>query len=213
MIPIRSASASASSRYWVVRKTVIPSSWASLATSSHSAARLWGSRPVVGSSRNRIRGSCTSAMARSNRRFIPPEYPPTRRSAASVEAHALEQRLGALPALPGRDPLEGRLQHQVLAAGEDHVQRGLLERGADRCADLRALAHDVESAHGCVPAGRRQQRREHQHGGRLAGAVRSQEAVDLAGLHGQVDPVDRPRPLAELADELLYLDGGVGSGH
>jgi hypothetical protein len=29
--------------------------------------------PVVGSSRKRIRGRCTSASARSRRRFIPPE--------------------------------------------------------------------------------------------------------------------------------------------
>ena len=73
MIPTRSASTSASSRYWVVRKTVMPSSRASRATSSHSAVRLCGSRPVVGSSRNRIRGRCTSASARSSRRFMPPE--------------------------------------------------------------------------------------------------------------------------------------------
>ena len=42
-------------------------------TSSHSALRLCGSRPVVGSSRNRMRGRCTSASARSSRRFMPPE--------------------------------------------------------------------------------------------------------------------------------------------
>ena len=38
-----------------------------------SAARLCGSSPVVGSSRKRIRGRCTSASARSSRRFMPPE--------------------------------------------------------------------------------------------------------------------------------------------
>ena len=73
MIPTRSARASASSRYWVVRKTVTPSSRASLATSSQSALRLWTSSPVVGSSRKRIVGLCASARARSSRRFIPPE--------------------------------------------------------------------------------------------------------------------------------------------
>ena len=54
MIPTRSASTSASSRYCVVRKTVTPSSRARRATSSHSAVRLCGSRPVVGSSRKRM---------------------------------------------------------------------------------------------------------------------------------------------------------------
>jgi hypothetical protein len=35
--------------------------------------RLWGSSPVVGSSRKSIRGRCTSASARSSLLFIPPE--------------------------------------------------------------------------------------------------------------------------------------------
>ncbi len=84
MIPTRLASTSASSRYCVVRKTVTPSSCASRPTSFHSALRLCGSSPVVGSSRKRIRGSCTSASARSRRRFIPPEYVRILRSPASV---------------------------------------------------------------------------------------------------------------------------------
>ena len=73
MIPTRSARTSASSRYCVVRNTVTPSSRARRATSSQSAVRLCGSRPVVGSSRKRTRGRWTSASARSSRRFIPPE--------------------------------------------------------------------------------------------------------------------------------------------
>ena len=72
MMPTRSASTSASSRYCVVRNTVTPSP-ARRRTSSHSAARLCGSRPVVGSSRNSSRGRCTSASPRSSLRFIPPE--------------------------------------------------------------------------------------------------------------------------------------------
>ena len=73
MIPTRSERTSASSRYWVVRKTVTPSSFASRPTSRQSALRLCGSRPVVGSSRKRMRGRCASASARSRRRFMPPE--------------------------------------------------------------------------------------------------------------------------------------------
>src|SRR4029079_18982265 len=73
MIPTRLASTSASSRYWVVRKTVTPSSVARRRTSSQSALRLCTSRPVVGSSRKRICGEWTSASARSSRRFIQPE--------------------------------------------------------------------------------------------------------------------------------------------
>ena len=73
MIPTRSASTSASSRYCVVRNTVTLSSRASRATSSQRAVRLCGSRPVVGSSRKRMLGRWTSASARSRRRFMPPE--------------------------------------------------------------------------------------------------------------------------------------------
>ena len=42
-------------------------------TSRHRAARLVVSRPVVGSSRKRTCGRCTSASARSRRRRMPPE--------------------------------------------------------------------------------------------------------------------------------------------
>ena len=80
---MRSASWSASSKYWVVNITVVPSLFRRR-TSSHSEIRLIGSRPVVGSSRNNTVGWWMSARARSKRLRIPPEYVPTRRSAAAV---------------------------------------------------------------------------------------------------------------------------------
>src|ERR1039458_5233497 len=46
--------------------------------SSQSWRRACGSRPVVGSSRNRKSGSPTSAQASASRCFCPPERPPTR---------------------------------------------------------------------------------------------------------------------------------------
>ena len=57
-------------------------------------------------------------------------------------------------------------------------------------AHLRALLDDVVAGDARRAGGRRQQRRQHVHGRRLAGAVRAEEAVDLAGRDGQVDPVD-----------------------
>ena len=116
---------------------------------------------------------------------------------------ALEQLLRAPRALGLGHALQRRLQHEVLAPGEDRVERGLLQRGADRGAHLRALADDVVAADARASAGRRQQRRQHQHGRRLAGAVGPEEAVDLAGRDRQVDAVDRARALAELAHEPL----------
>ena len=100
----------------------------------------------------------------------------------------------------------------MLAAGEDRVERRLLERGADRRAHLGALADDVVAADAGAAAGRGQQRRQHQHGGRLAGAVGAEEAVDLARRDGQVDPVDRSRSLPELADEVLSTSIGAVLG-
>src|SRR5689334_12431175 len=71
-IAIRSASFSASSRYWVVKNTVVPlcaRSWITF----HTSIRPSGSRPVVGSSRKMIRGSPMRLMAMSSRRRMPPE--------------------------------------------------------------------------------------------------------------------------------------------
>ena len=101
----------------------------------------------------------------------------------------------------------------MLAAGEQRVERGLLERGADRRAHRGALAHDVVARHARRARGGRQQRREHQHGRRLAGAVGAEEAVDLAGLDAQVDAVDGARPVLELADEAFDLDPVLAIRH
>jgi len=110
---------------------------------------------------------------------------------------------------PADRPCRVHLEHQVLAAREDRVKRGLLERRADRRADLAALAHDCRS---------RQRSRAHCVGGssvvrirdgrRLTGAVGSEEAVDLTGCDtARSIPSTARGPLLELADELLDLDG------
>ena len=67
-----SANWSASSKYWVVKKTVDP--WA---TNAWIACHIWilvlGSKPVVGSSKNKIFGRPTKLTAKSKRRRMPPE--------------------------------------------------------------------------------------------------------------------------------------------
>ena len=141
MIPTRSASTSASSRYCVVRKTVTPVLAASRATSSQSAVRLWMSSPVVGSSRKRI-----ARPVDEREREVEPALHPAgvaaylavgglrraRRASSSSSAPA--------PPLVTGAALERRLKPQVLAAGQQRVERRLLERGADRRTHLRALA-------------------------------------------------------------------------
>ena len=207
MIPMRSASTSASSRYCVVRKTVTPLSVASRWTSSHSALRLCTSRPVVGSSRNRMRGPVDE-----RERQVEPAL-----HAARVAAHLAVGGLREPDALSSsserraprapRHAVQGGLEPHVLGAGQERVERGLLERGADRGAHLGALLDDVVPATRARARGGREQRGEHVDGRGLARAVRAEEAVHLAGLHAQVDAVDRARALLELPDEVRRLDG------
>src|ERR1700686_4587706 len=55
---------------------------------SQSWRRLWGSSPVVGSSRNKMRGLPTRAVATGRRCFWPPESLPTQASAFSVSSNS-----------------------------------------------------------------------------------------------------------------------------
>ena len=76
-------------------------------------------------------GRWTSASARSRRRFIPPEYASHLPVGGVGEPDALEQLVWRGLRSPLRDRLQHRLQPQVVAAGEQRVERRLLERGAD----------------------------------------------------------------------------------
>ena len=141
---ISSASSSASSRYCVVRSSVLPSrTW--LRMTSHIASRLRGSSPVVGSSRNRSLGC-----------------PIERRGEVEAAAHAAGVRLrDPVGGVLEREPLEELVrpagdasarrqlvepaEHpEVLAAGEVLVDRGVLPREADQLADRLRVARDVE---------------------------------------------------------------------
>ena len=155
-----------------------------------------------------MRGSCTSASARSSRRFMPPGVAAHLAVGGLREADAGQQLAGAALALRAADAVQRGLEPHVLGAGEEGVERRLLEGGADRGAHRGALAHYVMPAHPRRARGGRQQRGEHVDRRGLARAVGSEEAVDLAGLHPQVDPVDRARPLLELPDEVRCFDRG-----
>ncbi len=79
----RCASRSASSRYCVVSRSVVPSPTRS-SIRPQSSIRERGSRPVLGSSMISTSGRPTRLAPRSRRRRMPPEYVRTRRSAASL---------------------------------------------------------------------------------------------------------------------------------
>ncbi len=109
MMPTRSASASASSRYCVVRKTVMPSSRARRATSSHSAVRLCRSRPVVGSSRKRIRGRVDEREGQVEASLHAARVAADPAIGRLGQPDALEQLVRRARALCLRKPLERRL--------------------------------------------------------------------------------------------------------
>ena len=140
---------------------------------------------------------------------MPPEYVPIRRSAASVSptrsSSAFERRSPS-----ARDAVQRGLQVHQLAAGHERVERRLLERDADRAAHRRGVAHDVVAGDDRLAAGRPQQRRQHPDGRRLAGAVRSEEGVDLALGDLEVDAGDGHHSSLEVALEPLDLDRSHG---
>ena len=211
MIPTRSASTSASSRYCVVRNTVTPSSRASRATSSQSAVRLCGSSPVVGSSRKSTRGRWTSASARSSRRFIPPGVAADLAVGRLGEPDAVEELLRRGAALGRGSPWSivcRRRWSRPVSSGSSAASCSAAPITPRTFGPSRTTSKPATCA---VPGRRRQQRRQHQHRRRLAGAVRPEEAVDLARLDAEVDPVDRARALLELADEALDDDAVVAA--
>ena len=128
------------------------------------------------------------------------------------EGEALEQLVDTGPddlrALTGQSPD----QSQVLPTGELLVDRRVLAGEADVGPDLACLPHDVEPEHLGTAGVGADDRREDSDGRGLAGAVRTEEAVDRAGPHGEVDAVEGV-DVTEVLDEPLDDDGGlVGHG-
>jgi hypothetical protein len=98
------------------------------------------------------------------------------------------------------------LHPQQLAAGHQRVDRRLLQGDADRAPHGVGVGDDVVAGDARRPGRGPQQRREDPHGGRLARAVRPEEAVDLARRDLEVEPVDGADAALELAHELADLD-------
>ena len=67
------------------------------------------------------------------------------------------------------------------------------------------LLDDIEAGHRRAPTRRCEQRAQHADGGRLPRAVGPEEAVDLAGVDEQADPVDGSVPV-ELLDQPVDFD-------
>src|SRR5581483_3219402 len=80
---------------------------------------------------------------------------------------------------------------EVLGHREAEIEPGAFRHHGDSLPDLRAAARVERDARDARGAGRRRdQRGEHAHGRRLAGAVRPEEPEDLTGLDAERDVVD-----------------------
>ena len=112
------------------------------------------------------------------------------RSAASVSSNSLEQLRGAAPRPRGGTGRTAADQHEVLAAGEELVEGGVLAGDADDAAHRGGLGDHVVAGHpgrAAVGAGHGG---EHADGGGLAGAVGAEHAEDAARRDLEVDAGD-----------------------
>ena len=130
---------------------------------------------------------------------MPPEKFLTSWSAASVEAEALEQLVGAPPGLRLGEVVEPADHHEVRAAAHQPVDRGLLGGHTDAPPHGAGVGHHVDAGHGRRALGGRRQGGQDADGGGLAGAVVAEQAEDGAGGHVEVEVAQRPEVAVALA--------------
>ena len=140
---IRSASRSASSRYWVVSSTVVPAATRASIV-SHSDSRLRGSSPVVGSSRKMTGGRATSAAGEVEAPAHAARVGLGEPAARIRELEALEQLIRSLARVAAAHVVEPADHLEVLASGQVLVDRRVLTGEADLRAKLGRVLHDVE---------------------------------------------------------------------
>src|SRR5262245_23875014 len=83
------------------------------------------------------------------------------------------------------------MEVEVLPDAERAIECVRLRYDADHLLRRHGVPHDVDAPDVRAAARRDDARREHAGGGRLPGAVRTEQPEDLAGAHGEVEAVDR----------------------
>ena len=165
------------------------------------------SRPIVGSSRNRISGSCSTLAASSQRIRSPSDSVRTGRSSRSAASSSVGQHRRSAP--PSRRGTGGRCGRAARAsraatAGTTAASAG---RTGCRCASPAGAArfHGTRPSTCAVAAGGVQDAGQHLDRGRLARAVRADIREPLAGLDGERDALDG-LDVAEPLRQRLRLD-------
>jgi hypothetical protein len=122
------------------------------------------------------------------------------------ESEAVQQLFGPGLRLRAGEAEQAAEQLQVLCTGEILVDGCELPGQADAVAHRGGVANDVMAKHSRRPSVGLHQGREDADGGRLAGAVRAEHAVDGAGGYGELESIDGAG-LAVGLHESRHLDG------
>ena len=136
---------------------------------------------------------------------MPCDQPPIGRSADLGQPDLLQHLAGAGERGAAAQAVQAGEEDEVLGAGDAQVERAVAGRDeADAPARRAAALGGAEHAH--APFGRVDEPGEHPQQRGLAGAVRAEQRVHLAGACGEVDARQR-RSRAVAADEAADLDG------
>ena len=146
---------------------------------------------MVGSSRKRIRGLCSSARATSSRRFIPPEYSFTKfffRSESPTNSTSISMRFSRSAR---GTPYKNSVQIHVFKGRQLVVEAGVLKNDSKRPPYLLLLARRIVPVHSNRSAGGIEHRRQHLDRGRLSRPVRAEKTKYLPLWHRKCNVIHR----------------------
>ena len=149
-----------------------------------------GSSPDVGSSRIAICAPFIRISASPSRCRMPREKVPTRFSANIGEADPLERVGDPLLAFGVPKADQPRGVAQIVGGGEIVVEADRVGQIADPALDRERLARRIEAEHADLAGRDVGEAEQHQDRRRLAGAVRPEQAEDLAAPDRERDVVD-----------------------
>ena len=173
--------------------------------------RETGSTPLVGSSRNRICGRCSSVHISASFCFMPPEsWPACRARNGSMRVMRSSCAVSAR-ALRAHDAEQVGVEIHVLLHGQVAVQPEALRHVADLVLHRLRFARHVVARHARAAFARVDQAAEHAQRGGLPRAVRPHQAEDLAPRHRQVQLV-HGRQRAEAPGQVAGFDDRLRIG-
>ena len=164
--------------------------------------------PSNGSSRNSSRGAGSSAAASDSFLRMPCEKSVTSVFAAPSSAISRSRSADRCVAVAGVDAVHVGDEGQRLARRQPIEQREILGHDADAPLHRDGIGQRIDAEDAHRAGGRPEQAGQALDGGGLAGAVRSEEAVEAAGRHREIDAVDGAE-LTEVAGEAVRLDRQV----